>query len=309
MDRIKHLATRLTTWWSGTHLGSILKRYSQRNGALLASGLAYSLLFAFFAALWTVVSVFGIIFARNETFRDGLLMLLDTVVPGILSGENAVIDPSVLSSTSTTFTITGLVTLGIFWWQVTGWFGRLRASSQTVMEAEELREAGAGVTVTQVSHPLKARLVDSLAVLVVSVLFTVATLAGAFAPAISGAVRWVLGIEETDWWSGVLSGSIGFVVGLIFNAALLIVLFRLVCQVKDMRSVLYVSGGGAIVLSVLQLLGGRLLSGASNNPLLAPFAAIVAILLWFNIISQVLMLSSAALGEILEAKVRTTGSK
>jgi membrane protein len=54
---------------------------------------------------------------------------------------------------------------------------------------------------------------------------------------------------------------------------------------------------GSVALSMIQLLGARLIAGASSNPLLAPFAAIIGVLLWFNIIAQVLMYCAAFLGE------------
>ena len=44
---------------------------------------------------------------------------------------------------------------------------------------------------------------------------------------------------------------------------------------------------------MLKVLGSSLLGGASKNPLLASFAVIIGLLIWFNLICQVILLSGA----------------
>ena len=44
---------------------------------------------------------------------------------------------------------------------------------------------------------------------------------------------------------------------------------------------------------MLQQLSGLFVGGARSNPLLASFAALIALLLWFNLSSQVVLISSA----------------
>ena len=54
---------------------------------------------------------------------------------------------------------------------------------------------------------------------------------------------------------------------------------------------------GALAVAVMQLLGARLLTGASRNPMLAPFAAIIGVLIWFNLVAQVIMICAAFIAE------------
>ena len=56
--------------------GRVLDRYVSRNGPLLANGLAYGLLFAFFAGIWIAVSVLGLIMVGNIDWQQ---MLIDAV--------------------------------------------------------------------------------------------------------------------------------------------------------------------------------------------------------------------------------------
>lgn len=296
MERLKAATARVREFWEASLIGRVVKRYGAQNASIFSKGLAYSLLFAFFTGVWSAFSVLGVVFSRNSDFRNNFLSVLDSFVPGIASGSTSVLSAESLSGISTTFTITGLVTLGMFWWQITSWMGSLRSAVQTVIdeEAEKVSDS-----VTEITNPVRARLIDTAAVAMVAVLFILTTVAGGTSGGLVSSVLRFFGVLNDSLFIGFIIGLAGFVAAFILNMALLLVLFRLVCQVKRTKAVVAVSLLGAFALSVIQLLGGRLLSGASSNPLLAPFAAIIAVLIWFNIIAQVLMYCSALLGELI----------
>ncbi len=50
---------------------------------------------------------------------------------------------------------------------------------------------------------------------------------------------------------------------------------------------------GAVALGVLKALGSTLLGGATSNPLLAGFAVIIGLLIWFNLVCQVILIGAA----------------
>jgi membrane protein len=50
---------------------------------------------------------------------------------------------------------------------------------------------------------------------------------------------------------------------------------------------------GAAALGVLKLLGTLLLGAAGANPLLASFAVIIGLLIWFNLVCQVILIAAA----------------
>ena len=50
---------------------------------------------------------------------------------------------------------------------------------------------------------------------------------------------------------------------------------------------------GAIGLGALKVLGGSLLGVSKNNPLLASFAVILGLLIFFNLVCQVILLAAA----------------
>jgi membrane protein len=50
---------------------------------------------------------------------------------------------------------------------------------------------------------------------------------------------------------------------------------------------------GALGIGALKVVGGALLGGAGTNPLLASFAVIVGLLIWFNLLCQVMLLAAS----------------
>ncbi|MFT8987419.1 MAG: YhjD/YihY/BrkB family envelope integrity protein [Bifidobacterium psychraerophilum] len=290
MRSISETVDRVSTWWKQSMLGRVLDRYGAHNGSILAGGLAYGLLFAFFAGIWTLFSAFGVFFSTNTAFRDGLIEALGRIVPGLISGSGGgIVSQSTLSGISTTFTITGLFTFFAFFWKIISWLASLRNAVQTVIDDD-----------SDDVNMVKAKGLDALAVLMVAILFVLTAVATGIS---GGAVRQVLhlfGISSDFWGFSVLVDVAGFVVTFVLNVLLLLILLRVVSQVGERRPVLITSLVGAMALSVIQMLGARLITGASSNPLLAPFAAIIGVLLWFNLIAQVLMYAAALLGELLQ---------
>ncbi len=79
----------------------------------------------------------------------------------------------------------------------------------------------------------------------------------------------------------------------LLDGVLVILLFVSLSGVKArFRTLLSGALIGAIGLTVLQQLSGLFVRGAAANPLLASFAALIALLLWFNLASQVVLIAS-----------------
>lgn len=110
-----------------------------------------------------------------------------------------------------------------------------------------------------------ARLRDTLAAIAIAILFILSTAAGTVS---GGMVRRVL------QWSGIASSSLpgillleltGFCTGVALNFALFMLLLRVVAHIKAGRFTLIGASSGSLTVSVMQLLGARLLTGASRQ--------------------------------------------
>lgn len=280
-------AATMAAIWRHSLPGRMLFRYTSHRGPLLANGLAYGLLFAFFGGVWLAVSAFGLVFTGNADLRRLLAESLQSVIPGV----DSLLSDATLSSMSTTFTWTGLATMLLLWWTVTGWMNSLRNAVTAMFD--EPADAGRAMPPALVT----SRLTDTLAAAAVAVLFILSTVAGAISSGIARALLHVLGIPD-DSLPGVLLLEItGFASGLLLNFGLFLLLLHAVAHVRAGRFMLTGSVLGALALAIMQLLGARLLHGASRNPLLAPFAAIIGVLIWFNLVAQIVMLVAAFIAE------------
>ncbi len=85
--------------------------------------------------------------------------------------------------------------------------------------------------------------------------------------------------------------------GVALNFALFMLLLRVVSHIKAGRFTILGALLGSLTVSAMQLLGARLLAGASRNPMLAPFAALIGVLIWFNLVAQVILLCAALVAE------------
>lgn len=283
MHGLKSAIDRGAYAWARSLPGRVLDRYVSRNGPLLANGLAYGLLFAFFAGIWIAVSVFGLIMVGNNDWQQMLIDAVREVIPGV---ADSFLTSSALNTMSSTLTWTGLATLAMFWWTVTGWMNSLRHAVRSMFD-----DCGDELNI------VVARLRDTLAAIAIAILFILSTAAGTVS---GGMVRRVL------QWSGIASSSLpgillleltGFCTGVALNFALFMLLLRVVAHIKAGRFTLIGASSGSLTVSVMQLLGARLLTGASRNPLLAPFAALIGALVWFNLVAQVIMLCAALIAE------------
>ncbi len=107
-----------------------------------------------------------------------------------------------------------------------------------------------------------------------------------------------LGADESSGLAVLASRGAGLVVTLAFDFGVLVGLYRVLAPSVPPRRALL---GGALLtavgLGMLKALGGALLGGASSNPLLTSFAVFVGLLVWFNLVCQVILLGAAWIAE------------
>ncbi|WP_309708932.1 YhjD/YihY/BrkB family envelope integrity protein, partial [Pseudolysinimonas sp.] len=104
---------------------------------------------------------------------------------------------------------------------------------------------------------------------------------------------WLLGIDTRSVAGFVLSRTVTLVVAVLVYAVALAGIYRLLARVKVPARIL--RHGvllGAIGLAMLTVAGGLLLGGAQNNPLIASFAVVAGLLIYYNLASQVILLAA-----------------
>lgn len=257
----------------------VFQNYASNGGPLLASGMSYQAVFAIFAALAVVFSVFGIVFSTNQALQDALISQLNQSVPGLI-GENGAIKPEALTSASPVLGWTGIVAAAGLVFTAIGFLGAMRSAIRLIFNLP-------GPTTNFALLKLKdlGFAIVFAVVLLISMAMTVASTAAL------GFVFDLLGLDNASPFAEIVGRIIGLVVVFFFDTLVLAGIYRILSGVPiPFRQLLPGAAIGGAAMGVLKALGSTLLGGATSNPLLASFAVIIGILIWFNLICQVVLI-------------------
>lgn len=255
--------------------------YSEHRGPMLADSITYRLLFAVFAAVLLGFSIAALWLSGNAAAWQALIDAVNSVIPGLV-GTDGLIDPSDIT-TPAGLSLTGVLSsIGLVGAAI-GSVGQVRSALRSLADQpnEDLFIVWA--------------LLRNLAVAVgVGVALVVAAGVTFFGTALVDVVGGWFGVPPdhplSSWGTWLLSAVVVFVL----DAVVIAVVFRVLSGVRASGRTLWTGALlGGLGLTVLQQLSGLFVGGARANPLLASFAALIALLLWFNLSSQVVLISAA----------------
>lgn len=261
----------------------VFQRYGDRRGPLLAAGLSFQAVFAVFAAIWVAFSVAGLALAANPALSGALFDLIGNAVPGLIDrGSGGAISEKALLSTPA-LTWTGAIALVGTLFTAVGWLGSARNAIRDL--------AGLAAPTTNFAllklKDLGLTLAFGAAIIVSAALSVISTAA-------TNAVLDLVGVERQSLAAIVVARIIALALMLGLDACVLAGFYRVVAGVPIPPKPLWQGALlGALALGVLKVLGTSLLGGATKNPLLASFAVIVGLLIWFNLICQVILIAAA----------------
>ena len=282
IERATQLTRRTMAWFPVR----VWRRFLRSNGFLLAAGVSYQSLFAFFAALYLAFALAGLWLGGSETAITGLITFVNSYIPGLIS-DHGLLTPEqvegVAHSSAGVLTITGIIALGVVVWTAIGFVTFARRAVRDIF-ALPFDDRGYLL--------LKAR--DFVAAVVFGVALIVGWALGSVATWALDSVAALLGLEAQTLWSFLLGRGVVLAVAFALNSAALAGLFRFLAGTSLGWRTLWpgaMLGGGALV--VLQVGAGLVLGYSPSNPLLATFAIFVGFLLWFRVVGVVILVAAA----------------
>lgn len=258
--------------------------YSHSDGNLRAAGMGYQSLFAVFAAVWLGFSVFGIWLSNDERLFDAMVALVNRAVPGLISSgsQEGIISQDQLQG-ATSFGWTGVIAaIGLIWTAI-GWLYYTRQAVRAVF----------GLSRDTTNYVLQ-KIRDFGLALLFGVLFVASALLSILSTQALTLLLQLIGLSSDSFWTNAVARFSGLLVSVALNIVTLGAMFRIMSRVFiPWRNLLFGVLLGALVLAGLSALGGLLLGYTSKNPLLATFTVFIGLLLWFNVISKVILLSAS----------------
>ncbi|MGK3648796.1 YihY/virulence factor BrkB family protein [Pseudarthrobacter enclensis] len=257
------------------------RHYTLQHGPLMSAGIGFNMFFSITGLLATGFSVAGLVLRGQPALLDSIVTSVASSAPGLLkvNGGTGLVDPQDLldpQGLGLTALIAAIVTV------ITslGWIAGLRDGLRGVMELPPL-----------MLNPVLMKLRDAGTLL----LLGVALVISAGASLVFGtAAGWVTDfLNLNDAVAGPLTTSIKIAVPLVLGWVTALIMFRLAGGLKlSRRALLEGTILAAVGTSILQIFSTELLAGAGRNPILAPFAIIIGLLIWFNFVSQVYLVSA-----------------
>lgn len=281
---VKERLDRAVTWVQALKPVRVFVWYLGRRGPLLSSGLSYQAIFAVFGAIWVAFAIAGAVIASRPAIQAALFDVIETSVPGLIddgTGAGAIDIENLFSAGI--FGWTGIIAAGVLLFTALGW---LASGRDAVRAMFDLKAAD--------TNPLLLTLKDlglatafGMALLLSAVLTVLST------DLLSAVFIWVGIDQRSDAAYIAVRATVLFIV-LILDTIVLATFYRVVSGIAiPFRLLAQGTLIAAVALGVLKVLGTALLGGASTNPLLASFAVIIGLLIWFNLVCQVILIGSA----------------
>ncbi|MFT4157123.1 MAG: YhjD/YihY/BrkB family envelope integrity protein [Microbacterium sp.] len=255
--------------------------YIERHGPMLADAITYRALFSVFAGIALGFSLAALWLADHPVAWKAVVDAVSTTVPGLI-GEQGVVKTEDLRQ-PISLSIAGAISLA----------GLVAAALGAISSLQTAVRLIAGTTHDDVLWVwvIVRNLALAIAIAASVVVSAVLTIAGRFGIA---RLTGLLGLDEHSPVAAFSIRAVSLIVVFLIDTALIAVIFVLLSGVRTaVRTLLGGAALGGAGLLVLQELSNLFVGGAWNNPLLASFATLVAVLIWLNLSAQVILLSCA----------------
>jgi membrane protein len=266
----------------------VFLHYSSDNGPLIASGMTYQAFFALAAALWLAFSLFGFVLNGNAILQDAVFGAIHSFAPGLIAYTPLGGDPIEGAIQGTSLTridslswSSAISIFGVLFTAV-NFLGTLRTAIRIMFNLPGPTENFA----IQKAKDLALAIGFGAVVLLTAVVSLVSNTA---LDLVSG----LLGLGKASPVQQALASVVSTAILIVIETMLLAAAFRVLSGIPVPRRRLWAGALiGGVGLALLQTLGTSLLHG-TNNPVIAGFAVLIGVLIYFNFVCQIILLSAA----------------
>lgn len=260
----------------------VFLRYSSKNGPILAGGMSLAALYSVFAGIYIGFAVLGLFIESDPALKAAVVSTLSTSVPGLIdTGNGGAINldelfrSRVLGWSSIVAVATLLVT-------TLGWFASARSAVREVFDIAP-----------DTTFFLLLKLRDLGLVIAFGAVTILSAVISVFSTSALDLLFGIVAIDSKSLFAVIVARVVGLLLVLAIDTAVLASLFRILLAVRiPLRRLFTGSLLGGIALGTLKVLGATIVGGAGRNPLLASFAVIIGLLIWFGLICQVILLAA-----------------
>ncbi|HET8795743.1 MAG TPA: YihY/virulence factor BrkB family protein [Arthrobacter sp.] len=277
---------RATVMWMVAKLNTLkpmraFQIYTRRHGPLMAAGISYNMFFAVAAMLVAGFSIMGLVVVGNRELQELVVRGVDRQVPNLIdTGDGGLATPEELFDTGGALSLTLIISTATMLFTALRWIGSLREGMRGVFDLLPLQ-----------GNPVLTKLKDLGTLVILAVAMVVTFAVGVVANTV---LDTLLDLLNLGVMAGVLTRVAGLLVMLLLDMVVAVIMFRLASGVRMPRiPMLQAALLAAIGSTLLRTFSTQLLGSAGNNPLLASFAVILGLFVWFFLLSQVYLYATA----------------
>lgn len=256
--------------------------FAEHQGGLLAAAVTFRALFSVFAAVALGFAVAALWLSARSDLWQALVDAVSAAIPGLVGDgdDKGIIDVESLGDALGGSVWLSIVSALALVWAAIGAIGNMRTAIRMI--------AGTAHEEVLIVWLL---LRDLLFAVSVGVLFLAAAVLTFLGSTFIETVLGWLGLAGGGW-AEFLTRAAALVTTFALDAVIIAWLFRLLSGVHAPARALWTGAVlGGLGLTVLQQLSGLFAGGAERNPLLASFGSLIALLLWFNLSAQVILIA------------------
>jgi membrane protein len=286
----------------------VWNRLSQVRGTVLVQGIAYSAFFSVFPILALTFVGFGLVLQSRPVLRErltaDLTSYLDENIPGLVrtvDNPGGLVDPAGLVgvvSSGGLLTPTAVVAVVTLAWAALGWVGALRLGIRAAMHLP-----------VSDFHPVWAKIRDLMVGVLIGGAAVVSAVVSVGVTTATGRVVAALAVPEGTAGRFVVL-AVSFVVVAVLDTLLFLLQYQvLAASPLPRRYVLRAAVGAALAFGVLKQLSGALLGSVGSAGATSVIAvagsvlAVVALLIWMNVVARITLLAAAWAGLTAEEAV------
>jgi membrane protein len=254
--------------------------YAMRRGPLMAAGIAYNMFFSVAALLVVGFAVAGLVAAGNAGLQNLIIRSADSAVPGLIdTGDGGLATPAQLFSATRGFGIALAVSAAAMVFTSLRWIAGMRQGMRAVF----------GLSTVD-ANPVMVKVRDLGTLVVITVALVLTTAIGLLVNTL---------VDLVLQWAGFsaavkpITQAAGAAAMLMLDSLVALVLFHRAAVGMPRMVLIQVVLIAAAGSTLLRTFSTLLLGSADNNPLLAPFAVILGLFVWFFLLGQVYLLASA----------------
>ncbi|GER23694.1 hypothetical protein NCCP1664_21890 [Zafaria cholistanensis] len=265
--------------------------YTARRGPLMAAGNAYNMFFSIAAAAVVGFSILGLVLSGNPQWQEAVVRTVARAVPGLIdTGGGGLARPAQLFSARSFGWALAISTATLAFTSL-HWISSVRQGVRGIfgLELERINP------LVKLARDLGLLVLAGLALLLTTAL---GALTGAALDLVIGWLRLDAALVAP------LARIAGLGLMLALDMMLAVGLFRFASAISmPRRAMLQAALLAGLGATVLRYFSSLLLGTVGNNPLLAPFAVVLGLFVWFNLLSQIYLLA-AAWGAVAAADAR-----